>query len=75
MRVSRVVAMWHSAELWCLPLVAHESVVAGGEGGVDAAGLVGGHEQGFTQRGVAGLGGWPVMAVDAGGVERRGPDR
>ena len=43
----------------------HEPVVAGGEGGVDAAGLVGRHEQGFAERGVAGLGGWPVVPAGA----------
>ena len=33
-----------------LALVDHEAVVAGGEGGVGAPGLVGGHEQGLAQR-------------------------
>ena len=45
----------------------HEPVVAGGQGGVDAAGLVGGHEQGLAQRCVAGLGRRAVVAAGAGG--------
>ena len=53
-----------------LALVDHEPVVAGGEGGVDAAGGVGGHEQGLAQRGVAGFGGWAVVAAGAGGGQR-----
>ena len=49
-----------------LALVHHEPVVAGGEGGVDPAGLVGGHEQGLPQRGVPGFGRWAVVAVNPG---------
>jgi hypothetical protein len=52
-----------------LALVHHEAVVAGGEGGVGAAGLIGGHEQGLAQRGVPGLGGWPVVAAREHGVD------
>ena len=48
--------------------VEHEPVVAGGEGGVDLAGVVGGDERGFAQAGVAGLGESAVAVGLAGGV-------
>src|SRR5215204_1925663 len=63
MRVSSVVAMWQSAELWCLP------VVVGGEGRVDASGLVSGEEQRLAQWSIACLGRWAVVAVAIGRVE------
>ena len=47
----------------------HEAVVLGGEGGVDAAGLVGGDEQRFPQDRVAGFGGAAVSTADTGGVQ------
>ena len=43
-------------------------MVAGGEGGVDLAGVVGGDEGGFAQAGVAGLGESAVAVGLAGGV-------
>ena len=66
MRVSRAVEMWQSAESARSPWVHHEPVVAGGQGWVGAAGVIGGHEQGLAQRRVTGLGGRPVMSADAG---------
>jgi hypothetical protein len=49
--------------------VGHEAVVFGGQGGVDAAGLAGGHEQCLPQDRVAAFGRTAVSIVEAGGVE------
>ena len=50
-----------------LSLVHHEPVVAGGQGGVGPAGLIGGHEQGLAQRGVPGFGRCSVATAGSGG--------
>jgi hypothetical protein len=61
-----------------LALADHEAVVAGGEAGVSAAGVVGGQEQGLAGRGVTGIGRRPAaarmaaMAMTAGRSSRRG---
>lgn len=47
----------------------HEPVIFRGQGRIDAAGVVGGHEQCLAQDRVAAFGGWPVPAGQAGGVE------
>jgi hypothetical protein len=49
----------------------HEAVVFGGQGGVDAAGLAGGHEQCLPQDRVAAFGRSAVSIVEGGGVEER----
>jgi hypothetical protein len=43
----------------------HEPLVAGGEGGVQAAGVVSGQQQRLAQHRVTGLGGAAVLAGDA----------
>ena len=55
MRVSRMVAMWQIAESWWRSVCMSRLYFAA-ELGVDLAGLVGGHEQGFAQQRVTGLG-------------------
>ena len=50
-----------------LAAVDDQAVVALGEGGVDVAGVIGGHVQGLAQRRVAGLGD-PAVAVDQSGL-------
>jgi hypothetical protein len=47
----------------------HEPVVLGGQGGVEAAGLVGADEQGLAQQRVAAFGRSAVTPGDAGGVQ------
>ena len=49
--------------------VGHEAVVFGGQGGVDAAGLAGGHEQCLPQDRVAAFGRSAVSTVHTGSVE------
>jgi hypothetical protein len=47
----------------------HEAVVFGGQGGVDASGLAGGHEQCLPHDRITAFGRAAVSIVEAGGVE------
>jgi hypothetical protein len=49
--------------------VCHEAVIFGGQGGVDAAGLAGGHEQCLPQDRVAAFGRAAVSTVETGSIE------
>ena len=49
--------------------VDHEAVVFGGQGGVEASGLAGGHEQCLPQDRVTAFGRAAVSTVQAGGVQ------
>ena len=69
MRVSRVVAMWQTAEVWCLPASTMSRWYLAARVGSSAAGVVGGHEQRLAEHGVAAFGRAAVPAGQAGGVQ------